>query len=191
MPDAAAMTPHQAEEALFAEHLAVRPVLPVRFQPGGPEPRRLPTAAERLLQRLAQIEDGQSVEDPEETGPQDLALARIEARLQLLAEQVAAMARQHEPERPEQALHWSARGLSMTVDAAVSPGDTGVVEIEVADWLPQPLRLPCRVLACADDAGGTRAWLAFDPVTEGLDAALQRHLFRLHRREVAEARRQR
>jgi hypothetical protein len=47
------------------------------------------------------------------------------------------------------------------------------------------------VLAVESTDGHARAWLRFDPLPPALEALLERHLFRLHRRAVAERRRQR
>lgn len=193
MSDAGPPGTHSAEQALFADILSCEPCLPARFVPM-PEalmqPRRRLVEAERLLLRLAQIEDGQGAEDAEDHGHQDLALQRIEARLHLLSEQVAALLRQAREPLPEQVLHWSSRGVSLTHPQAVDAGDTGLVEIEVAEWLPQPLRLPAVAIATHAEHERHRLWLRFDPGSEGARRALERHLFRLHRREVAEARRQ-
>jgi hypothetical protein len=51
------------------------------------------------------------------------------------------------------------------------------------------LRLPVEVLAAETDGDGRRLWLRFEGLGPGLSAALERHLFRVHRREIAERRR--
>jgi len=71
-------------------------------------------------------------------------------------------------------------------------GSGGRFRVRPTDWLPSSLILPATVLACGPEAGGvTRAWLRFGPLTPALEAALERHLFRVHRRAVAESRRPR
>ena len=67
-------------------------------------------------------------------------------------------------------------------------GTAGQFRIQPCDWLPEALVLPARVAAA--DAGSRTLWLHFDPLTPGLTQALERHLFRVHRREIA-GRRQR
>ncbi|HEY9253827.1 MAG TPA: PilZ domain-containing protein, partial [Stenotrophomonas sp.] len=60
------------------------------------------------------------------------------------------------------------------------------------EWLPEAIELPVRVLAeAASGTGGCFLWLQFDDLEPGLEAALERHLFRLHRRQIAETRRSR
>ncbi|NUS39217.1 MAG: PilZ domain-containing protein, partial [Lysobacter sp.] len=74
---------------------------------------------------------------------------------------------------------------------AAAPGTAGWLRLQPSDALPQALRLPVRVLACEDSADGPRLWLRFEGLSPALSAALERHLFRVHRREIAERRRPR
>jgi hypothetical protein len=72
------------------------------------------------------------------------------------------------------------------------PGQAGVVRLQPSDWLPDHIDLPVEVIAEAADAGGGHfLWLRFQRLGDGLEMAMERHLFRLHRRQVAEARRAR
>ena len=48
-----------------------------------------------------------------------------------------------------------------------------------------------RVLACVEDGGTWQLWLGFGPLPPALESALERHLFRVHRRAIAESRRPR
>jgi hypothetical protein len=53
-----------------------------------------------------------------------------------------------------------------------------------------PLRLPVEVLASAErDDGQHELWLGFTPDHSGLETALERFLFRQHRRQIAASRR--
>jgi hypothetical protein len=185
------MTPREADAALFGEALACEGVRPCGFEAATPDAAALHAEAlraEAFLQALAVVEDSRG-EDPEEYGPGALALQRIEARLDLLTALVGSLL--HGGDRdPPRALRWSAVGATVTgADGAV--GSTGWLRIQPSDQLPQLLRLPVRVLATESSAEGTRLWLRFDGLPAGLTAALERHLFRLHRREIAERRRPR
>lgn len=183
------MTPRDADAALFGEALACEEVRPAGFEPATPDAAALHAEAlraETFLQALALVEDGRG-EEPEEHGPATLALQRIEARLDLLTVLVAGLL--HGTDRdPPRALRWSALGASLPgADAPV--GSIGWFRLQPSDRLPQTLRLPVRVLA-AEAAGDTRRlWLRFEGLPPALAAALERHLFRQHRREVAERRR--
>ena len=133
------------------------------------------------------VEDGRS-DDPDEHGPTTLALNRIESKLDLLTILVGAML-QGSDRDPPRTLRWSALGACLTDVASLSPGTTGHFRIQPSDWLPQTLRLPAVVLAGTLDDAGSRLWLRFENLSPGLETALERHLFRVHRREIAERRR--
>ena len=179
------MTPREADVALFGEALACEEVRPARFEPDTSEAAAPDAAAlhaealraEAFLQALAVVEDSRG-EDPEEHGATGLALQRIEARLDLLTTLVAGLLKAADRD-PPRALRWSALG------------STGWLRIQPSDHLPQPVQLPVRVLAVEPAADGSRLWLRFEGLPPALAAALERHLFRLHRREIAERRRPR
>lgn len=185
------MTPREADAALFGDALACEEVRPAGFERAAPDAAARHAEAlraETFLQALALVEDGRG-EDPEEHGPGALALQRIEARLDLLTTLVAGLL-QGTDRDPPRLLRWSSAGACLaTPDAA--PGDPGWLRVQPSDRLPQALRLPVRVLATEATPDGTRAWLGFDDLAPPLAAALERHLFRQHRREVAERRRPR
>ena len=104
---------------------------------------------------------------------------------------VARLARTQEPSDPIRALRWSALGVCMPSDTATAPGTTGIFRIQPSDWLPEALELPATVLASVTDGDGPQLWLRFGPLTPPLESALERHLFRVHRRAIAESRRPR
>jgi len=91
---------------------------------------------------------------------------------------------------PARTIRWSALGACLPADA-FPEGTTGHFRIQPSDWLPQVLRLPAVVLANERDDLGNLAWLRFENLSPGLETALERHLFRVHRREIAERRRPR
>ncbi|WP_460709962.1 PilZ domain-containing protein [Lysobacter terrae] len=190
----AAMTPAvaAAHEQLFGDVLACDEVLPAAFLPGPTEAQvqRLHLAqAEGLLRALAVVEDsGRN----EEADPHiDAAFRRLEAKIDLLTALVAGFAASHSVDAVR-SLHWSARGARLVTDAAHPPGTRGLFRVQPAEWLPSPLVLPASVAAVESAAGGTvpqALWLRFDALGPALEAALERHLFRVHRRAVAESRR--
>jgi hypothetical protein len=182
-------TPADADAALFADILACEELRPVAFVA---QPVRshaaLAASGEALLRALAVVEDGPRAEEPESG---DHVLPRIEAKLDLLTTLVASLCR-HEDADAARPLRWSARGACLVLDDAPPAGSTGLFRIRPADWLPSPLLLPAREIARDTGAdGGVRSWLQFDPMPVALEAALERHLFRIHRRAVAESRRAR
>ncbi len=181
-----------AREALFGDVLACEESRPAAFVPGAVDAatrQSLAARGEALLRALAVIEDGVRGEEPEQ--PTDHALLRVEAKLDVLTLLVAGVCTGAQDD-PPRTLRWSARGACIGVDAAIADGAHGRLRVRPADWLPTPLLLPAVVVARdEDDDGGPRAWLRFDALSPALEGALERHLFRIHRRAVAESRRPR
>lgn len=182
-----------ARDLLFGDVLACEEVRMAAFVPGLPgEPaqRAFATRGEALLRALAVIEDGARIDEGEQSADHS-GLHRLEAKLDLLTLLVAEAVAAAGDDRPR-VLRWSARGACLGVDAAPEPGSRGLFRVRPADWLPTPLLLPAAVLACDhDEHGQPRAWLGFEALPPALEAALERHLFRIHRRAIAESRRPR
>ncbi|MFD0738997.1 PilZ domain-containing protein [Lysobacter koreensis] len=191
-PTTTATATAAAHEALFGDALSCHELRPAAFLPGALDAaavQSLGARGEALLRALAVVEDGARNEEPEQ--PADHAVHRIEAKLDLLTALVASLATSHDAD-PSRELQWSSHGACLAVDEPLAIGATGRFRVQPADWLPSPLLLPATVLACdAGLDGQPRAWLRFGPLSPPLEAALERHLFRVHRRAVAESRRPR
>lgn len=190
------MTALSAHEALFGDALTCDEVRRAAFLPDEIDAAALASfnaRGEALLQSLAVVEDGARSEEPDQ--PPDHALHRLEAKVDLLTALVASLCASHDDD-PMRPLRWSAHGASLPVDSPLPVGTAGRFRVKPTDWLPSPLILPATVLACDHEAGAdgrpqTRAWLRFGPLSPALEAALERHLFRVHRRAIAESRRPR
>lgn len=180
-----------AEAGLFGETLSCEAVLPADFAADGGQ-GRLPQA-EALLRGLAQVEDLRSEEAGEEKRGELPQLAqRMDAKLDLMLVLLSRLVRQSERPLPPRALRWSARGLRLRLDAdapAPAADTAGTLRLQPSDWLPDELELPAIVAASAADASGHWLWLRFPALPPGLEEVLERHLFRMHRRQIAEARR--
>ncbi|MFN3704063.1 PilZ domain-containing protein [Thermomonas sp.] len=179
------MSTAHAEATLFGDALACEDTLRAAFLPQPVDPMAwdaLCARAEIHLSAIAIIEDSRN---EEEEGAQGLALRRIEAKLDLLLTLVGGLGANatHDPPLP---VRWSAQGACLPVAASVEAGQTGLFRVQAATWLPEPLTLPARVIeTAADAAAGKLAWLAFEPLPDATRSALERHLFRQHRRAVA------
>ena len=92
-----------------------------------------------------------------------------------------------EPRMPLIPVRWSYRGMRLDLPSAtdVAPDTVGMLSLRPAPWLAVGIALPTRVLASADAGGRHCLWLAFDSMPDALSDAMERHLFRLHRRQVA------
>ncbi|MEG3192964.1 PilZ domain-containing protein [Lysobacter sp. D1-1-M9] len=187
------MNADSARAEIFGDSLACEETRPAAFVPGelgANAARDACLRAESLLRALAVIEDSR-VEDSDERTAADLALSRIEAKVDLLTALVAGLSKRHEHEDPLRPLQWSALGACLRSDDEVAPGTAGGFRIQPSDWLPQSLLLPATVVATFTDGDGRQTWLRFAPQSPALTAALERHLFRVHRRAIAEQRRPR
>lgn len=191
------MNADNARALVFGDSLACEEIRPATFLPGALDANTLRVACLRsdaLLRAIAVVEDSRH-EDGEERNTQDLAMQRVEAKLDLLSALVATLVNSQEPHDPPQAIRWSALGVCLAVDTATAslatPGTTGLFRVQPSDWLPQPLQLPATVLASVADGTGHHLWLRFHSLPPALADALERHLFRVHRRAIAESRRTR
>lgn len=188
------MTAESAREALFAESLCsdeVRPAAVLPAPSGDAQRRSMLMRAETLLRALAVIEDSRA-EEQDERGPAEQAVRRLEAKVDVLVMLVGTLLQRGAPADPVRALQWSARGVAVELpapDCLHVPGDTAVFRVQPSDALPEPIELPGMVLAVEPAATGRRLWLRFDALPVSLESMLERHIFRVHRRAVAESRR--
>jgi len=190
------MSPHwpaqasAAEAALFDDTLACEAVLPAAFMPGHGAGQ--PLQAEALLRSLAQVEDLRGEDGSEEKRGELPQLAqRMDAKLDLVLALLGRLIRQSAPAQPAVPLRWSVRGLRLAVPAGPQAvaGTEGIIRLQPSDWLPDSLELAATVHASATADGQDWLWLRFASLPPGLEEALERQLFRMHRREVAARRR--
>lgn len=188
MPTSIILVEHPAEHALFDGALTCDVVLPARFDAGQRAIMQAPSEA--LLKGLAIAEDVRG-DDPEERKEATPSQQRIEAKLDLVLSLLGRLARRHEEALPITALRWSHRGLRLdaVAPAACAAGASGIVTVQPATWLSDQIELPATVMDQVEGSQGLHhLWLQFDALNAGLAEAMDRHLFRLHRRQIAEAR---
>ncbi len=193
MTDArAAAIHHPAESELFDDALSCDLALPAEFRLGSAAIR--PGAAETLLRGVALVEDARGGDDGDERGESSQQLLRLEAKLDLTLVLLGRLVRQSSDALPLRPVRWSRRGLRLELGmrSGASAGSQGIVRLQPSEWLPDHIELPVTVLAeVANGAGGFFLWLRLQGAGDALEMALERHLFRLHRRQVAESRRSR
>ena len=182
---------HPAEAALFDDALSCSLPLPAQFQVDATVQR--PGSSEMLLRSVALVEDARGNDDVDERGDASLQLQRLEARLDLTLVLLGRLLQQSSPQLPATPLRWSRHGLRLHLANAsgAAIGSKGVVRLQPAEWLPDSIELPVEVLAEASDTTGSLLWLRLHNPSEALSAALERHLFRLHRKQIADSRRPR
>jgi hypothetical protein len=183
---------HPAESELFDETLSCEVALPAEFRLGSAVIR--PGSAETLLRSVALVEDARSDDGHDDRGESTAQLQRLEAKLDLTMVLLGRLVRQSAEDLDLRPLRWSRRGIRLEQGGrtGATPGSLGVIRLQPCDWLPDHIDLPVAVLAeAASGAGSFFLWLRFEPMSDALEMALERHLFRLHRRQVAESRRTR
>ena len=183
-----ALVEYPAEHVLFDGALTCDVVLPAHFDTGARVVMQ--ATSEALLKGLAIAEDVRG-DDPDERKEATPTQQRIEAKLDLVLSLLGRLARRHEGAPAPTALRWSHRGMRLdaTSPVACTEGAPGIVVVQPAAWLSDQIELPVVVLAQVEGSHGLHhLWLQFDALNAGLAEAMDRHLFRLHRRQIAEAR---
>lgn len=181
---------HPAESELFDETLSCELALPAEFRIGSAVIR--PGTAETLLRSVALVEDARGDDSHDDRSDATLQVQRLEAKLDLVMVLLGRLVRQSSQDLPLRPLRWSRRGIRLEQGArsGAAPGSMGVIRLQPCDWLPDHIDLPVVIVAeAANGAGAHYLWLRFEELSDALEMALERHLFRLHRRQIAEARR--
>ena len=190
------MSVEAAREQVFGDALATEEMRPAAVLPAlADEHRRraLAMRAEVLLRALAVLEDSRA-DESDDRATADPAVRRLEAKVDLLVGLVGSLLLRDAPADAPRLMQWSARGCAVevpSVDPGLVPGGAALLRVQPSDALPEALQLPARVLAIEPSPAGRRVWLAFDALPPALEAALERHLFRVHRRAIAGSRRPR
>lgn len=176
---------HPAEAQLFGDALACDLDVAASFQAGMPSPAALQGAI-ATLRAVATIEDtgAQTGDERHEANP---PLQRVEAKIDLMLGLLGRLVERDEPHMALIPVRWSYKGmrLDLPTSAEVAADAAGTLNLRPAPWLAASIALPARVLARADAGDRHCLWLAFDSMPDALSDAMERHLFRLHRRQIA------
>lgn len=172
----------------YSERVSVEGALRARCEP---LPATLDaTALARLVERnlstlasIAAIEERRA-EGADDDSPVLQELARLDAKLNALVDVINRLLTPVESLPARNSLTFNALGAVMPAQEV--PDSTQVLLRLHFDACPSlPLELPARVERQLDDG---RVFLAFEPASDVLTAALERLVFRHHRRKVAETR---
>lgn len=148
----------------------------------GPLPVGAFEESEALFRDLAMVDDRRS-DDGDAAPAVDAGLRRVEAKLdltlRLLARALPGLA-----VPPLTQVRLGLRGVRLD-GPGPEPAGVAVLRWQPAEWMPLPLLLPVRAAGRSADA----SWWAFDALPVSLAEALERHVFRLHRRMLAARRR--
>lgn len=176
----------------FAEGLTLEETLPLTWEPLAlpleeSERLRISRDDEATLRLVALLDDFRP-DAAEEPGAAASELAHIDFKLNvllMLVSRLLAEGRQFPPAVP---VRISARGLEW-VSATPVPATGGLlVSLYLQPPYPRPLTLPARPVAIEPTAGGQRVRVMFEGLTESAEDALERLIFRNHRRRIAQSR---
>lgn len=154
---------------------------PLAALPEGLEAERLAESNLRLLTAVALLAEHAPSKD--EPTPAEVEMQRLHQKLNLLLDLIGGFLTQQSPRPPALPLRLSWRGVVWSGGGAAE-GSVGMLELYLSAVLPQPLRLPARIVS----AGESETSAEFGPMPEFCQTALERHVFQQHRREVAETR---
>lgn len=170
--------------------LAWEEVLPVAFVPGTVEvDERLlahrVAANLRVLHTCEALEERRAERDDESTGSPEIA--RLEQKVDLLIEMVGHLVSQAGSRPPAVVASLSGDGVRWRGTAPIpEAGSLGMVEIHPREGVAEALRLPGRIV---DSGADGRVALSFEGLAEAELDAIERFVFRQHRRKIAGRRR--
>lgn len=174
-----------AERRLFADTLACDDEFPFVWHPAASRHALADAArrAENTLRAMALLDDTRGEEDGAEALP-----PRIEAKVDLALSMLGLIVAQQQAIPAPQPVHWSRHGFRLELSAAPEDGSNGLLSVYLLPGMPLPVDLPVLVLCSAASAHGASVWLQVPDTPLALRTALERELFRRHRRLVHEQR---
>lgn len=115
-------------------------------------------------------------------------LARLDFKLSLVLDLVGQILRHHE-RMPEPCwVKMSASGLEWVIHETPALLTHGIVSLYLQPHYPRPLELPAKVVLTQPLPQGMRVRVAFDGLSEFVEDALEKLIFRHHRRSIAHSR---
>lgn len=125
--------------------------------------------------------------EPPEDEAVSVALARIDAKLDLLLAMFNRHLLAHVQMPSQRPVRFNARGIVIGDWTAPEPDTPVLVRVYFDSCVGIPLELPGRTAKAPPDAGG---FVAFDELDEGIRQSIEHLVFRQHRRQLAGSRRE-
>ncbi len=155
----------------------------------GVELARLNAENHQLLTAESSLEEARVHEGLKDESPALVhELQRLEYKLNILLRLTADLSMQHNALPALQTVRLSSAGIEWIGADAPKLGEVGVATLYINRALPQSLKLPCRVLEERQIDGRRVVRLQFVGLSEAVEEAINRLIFRHHRRLVAGAR---
>jgi len=181
-------------DAFLGDGLVFEESVPLRFErgatPASAELARLNGTNHQLLAALATLEESHGAEVLKDESPA-LAqeLQRLEYKVDVLLRLTAQLAMRAAPLPPAARVRLTGAGLEWYEPAdAFTAGESGLISLYLSPTLPEPLRLAAVVAGVGQREGARVAQLAFSEVSDAVVEALEKLIFRHHRRQVAGSR---
>jgi len=143
--------------------------------------------SEATLRAMVNLDE---VRGEESDGTNDATTPRIEAKVDLALSLLSILVTQSRQVPLPQHVHWSRRGFRLNCDRAWAQDESAILSAYWMAALPLPVDLPVVVLACEAAEVGFCIWLGVADSSPALCSAIERVLFRRHRRHVYERRSQ-
>lgn len=181
------------DTVILHQELAYEDVLPVVWRPspeaiGSALVAGLADRNVKTLQACAAIDEAGPVER-DDNAPNATDLQRLELKLNLVLELLGQLAANGVPRPDAAAVRFNARGASWRMrEPFPKPGDQGLLDIYLRDWIAQPLTLALQIADVTADGVVTGKAL---PPGEAVSDLIEKLAFRRHRRRVAGTRQQR
>ena len=112
-------------------------------------------------------------------------LQRVEFKVNVLIQLVARLLNREGELPPVRSFRLYSAGVEWLAAGEAAPSGAGLVSLHVSRNFPQPLLLPGRVLGQHADGEGSWVRFVFEGLTPSVTDALERLVFRHHRRLVA------
>jgi hypothetical protein len=142
----------------------------------------------RLLQACSALDEHGTTEKSDDNAS-SADLLRLELKINLLLDVMGRLMAANQSRPPAVPLRFNARGATWKqVGSTLKPGDEGVLEIHLKEFLPEPLRLAGRVAGVGGDG---QIKVKFSGPGEAVADLIEKLAFRRHRRQVADQRKPR
>lgn len=179
----------------FGSELCYEDLLPLRWAQREPAGAAVPLATslanEQVLRHLASVEEFRP-EGADDDPPTVQELHRLEGKIDLVIDLLGEVLLQQRALPPRMPVRLCAERLEWecSLEAAPRPGEPVAVDVFLNPRYPRPLVLHGTVQAAEPVAEGRiRVCLPHEGLGEAVRGALEKALFRRHRRLVAHARR--
>jgi hypothetical protein len=179
------------DTVVLYEELAYQDIVPLAWRPL-PGPLTLEQQGQiadrnlRLLQACTALEEHGQVEKADENSPHSADILRLDMKMNLLLDLVGRILVANHPRPTSVHVRFNALGAAFKLpDVKLHPGDEGMLEIQLKDFLVEPLRLVGRVAAVSPEGQNK---VKFIHPGEAIASLIEKLAFRRHRRQVADQR---